>query len=459
MPVLARPQTRRYRAAKFVKRHPWNVAVAGLFVLGMTSAVVFSQHQAELARRQAVRAQHISVFLEDLLGSPNPNWYNTLRKKAKDITITEVLDQLGSRLGTELANEPDVEIELRRTIGRMYTAVGDHESARTELNAALEKQLAQKDARPVDTARIYNARALENYQTARVREGLNDGKAALALLNRMPRSQDREVKETWMEAYNAIGIAAGRLGLMPEAEKALDEALRLSRELFGNGGSTPVNLGALGVLYHMQGRIEEATRAETEALSIYNSRGGAAAESLEPLRELGSLCLDRGEYVCASDYLGKALAVSRASYGPDSLFTLNILVQRGLLLGLTGHRAEGLREMERVRELYLKIAGANSVYTASADAQIGRLELESGNLASAESRLRSAYATYRQILPEDDVRTLRLAGQIGECLLRLGKSDEGLRLLRVSQESLVRTLGPNNRWAQEARERLQRVDR
>jgi len=129
----------------------------------------------------------------------------------------------------------------------MYSAIGDHESVRTELNAALEKQLARKDARPVDTAKIYNARALENYQTARVREGLNDGKAALALLNRMPRSQDREVKETWMEAYNAIGIAAGRLGLMSEAEEALGEALKLSRELFGNGGSTPINLGALGV--------------------------------------------------------------------------------------------------------------------------------------------------------------------------------------------------------------------
>ena len=169
-----------------------------------------------------------------------------------------------------------------------------------------------------------------------------------------------------------------------------------------------------------------------------------AAESLEPLRELGSLCLDRGDYVCASDYLHRALDVSLGSYGPDSLFTPNILVQRGLLLGLTGHRAEGLREIQSVRERYIKIAGANSVYTASADAQIGRLELESGNLAAAESRSRSAYAAYRQILPKDDVRTLRLAGQLGECLLRLGKRDEALRLLRESRESLVQELGPNS---------------
>jgi len=119
-------------------------------------------------------------------------------------------------------------------------------------------------------------------------------------------------------------------------------------------------------------------------------------------------------------------------------------VQRGLLLGLTGHRAEGLREIQSVRERYTKIAGANSVYTASADAQIGRLELESGNLAAAESRSRSAYAAYRQILPKDDVRTLRLAGQLGECLLRLDKRDEALRLLRESRESLVQELGPNS---------------
>ena len=134
-------------------------------------------------------------------------------------------------------------------------------------------------------------------------------------------------------------------------------------------------------------------------------------------------------------------------------------MQRGLLLGLTGHRAEGLREIQSVRERYTKIAGANSVYTASADAQIGRLELESGNLATAESRSRAAYTAYRQILPTDDVRTLRLAGQLGECLLRLGKRDEALRLLRKSRESLVQELGPTNPWAQEATERLQKGER
>ena len=66
---------------------------------------------------------------------------------------------------------------------------------------------------------------------------------------------------------------------MSEAEEALGEALKLSQELFGNGGSTPINLGALGVLYHMRGRMEDATHAEMEAMSIYNSREGVAAKS------------------------------------------------------------------------------------------------------------------------------------------------------------------------------------
>ena len=124
LPVSARPQTRLYRAAKFVRRNPWNVALAGLFVLGMTARSCSPNTRQSSPAAKAVRAQHISVFLEDLLGSPNPNWHNTLRTEAKDITITEVLGELRSRLGTELAGEPDVEIELRRTIGRMYTATG-----------------------------------------------------------------------------------------------------------------------------------------------------------------------------------------------------------------------------------------------------------------------------------------------------------------------------------------------
>ena len=103
LPVSARPQTRLYRAAKFVRRNPWNVALAGLFVLGMTARSCSPNTRQSSPAANAVRAQHISVFLEDLLGSPNPNWHNTLRTKAKDITITEVLGELRSRLGTELA--------------------------------------------------------------------------------------------------------------------------------------------------------------------------------------------------------------------------------------------------------------------------------------------------------------------------------------------------------------------
>jgi len=38
-----------------------------------------------------------------------------------------------------------------------------------------------------------------------------------------------------------------------------------------------------------------------------------------------------------------------------------------------------------------------------------------GQFGTAESRFRPAYTAYRQILPTEDVRTLRLAGQLVSC--------------------------------------------
>src|SRR5262249_38528558 len=56
-PVLARPQTRRYRAMKFVRRHSGGVAAAAAIVLVLAGGLAASAYQARLAesRLQQVR--------------------------------------------------------------------------------------------------------------------------------------------------------------------------------------------------------------------------------------------------------------------------------------------------------------------------------------------------------------------------------------------------------------------
>jgi serine/threonine-protein kinase len=455
-PVLAHPARWSYRSRKFVRRHPWNVALASAFVLGMTGAVVYSTRQANLARRQAVRAQHFSNFLGDLLSSPNPSWYNTLKSRGKNVTVVEVLGELRGRLGKELGSEPDVEIDLHRSIGRMYTAVGDHESARAELSAALQKQLALKDARPEDTAKIYVARAAENYYTANFAQTLADARAALGALGPPGRREVRDVAEVRMEAWNAAGVASSELGVKSDAEIALIEALRLSRELSGTGGGTPASLGALATFYYRYGRLEESARLSQEALSLYRP---GSAESANRIRDLGLICIERRDYACAGDHLQRALNIAEASFGPASLFSLHIHFAHGHILGVTGKHAEGLREIQSAREGAIRLGGLDSLLVAEADVRLGRMEMESGNFAGAEGPLRRAQAIFQKNLPKDDPRLLNIVSRMGECLIGLGKRDEGARLLQESHLELEATLGKDNFWTQEAKQRLEKIGR
>ncbi len=209
-PVLAHPPGWFYRASKFVRRHPWNMALTAIFVIGMTAAVVFSLHQATLARREAARAQHINTFLTDVFGAPNPGWMNNLKSRGKNVTVLEVVNELRSRLGNDLAQEPEVEVDLRRAVGLMYSSIGDHEAAREQLALALSRQLAEKNADRTLTAKLYVARGdVEESQRLRSNDASRMASAALDLLGKRGVPSDREAR---MEAYNMVAFANYALG-------------------------------------------------------------------------------------------------------------------------------------------------------------------------------------------------------------------------------------------------------
>ena len=57
VPVLARPDTLRYRASKFVKRNTAAVLAGSLFVLALLAGIVTTSWQAHIAKAQRERAE------------------------------------------------------------------------------------------------------------------------------------------------------------------------------------------------------------------------------------------------------------------------------------------------------------------------------------------------------------------------------------------------------------------
>ncbi len=107
LPVLARPQTRGYRAARFLARNRKAVAFAAV-----AAVIVFSLGgYALLAQRRALeqgrRAQQVNAFLMRLLQSTNPRFGGR-----RDETVFQLVELALAQADTMLAEQPKVKADL-----------------------------------------------------------------------------------------------------------------------------------------------------------------------------------------------------------------------------------------------------------------------------------------------------------------------------------------------------------
>ncbi len=455
-PVEAKPATLAYRAAKFVGRNRLAVAAAAVFVHLLIGATLFSLYQANAARKEARRAERINKFMNGVLGAADPGWYNTLKTKGQNVTVLDVLTEMRSRIGPQFGDDPEVEIRLRRTIGRTFAVVGKHAESRDELEIALRRQLQMAGPDHPDTAQIYRELSAEDYQSLHTVEGLEHARAAVNIFEKTARSEDRE---GLMESYNLVAVNAYGSGHpLQESEDAQSRALAISRELFGKGGATPVGVGALESLKLQAGKFEEAETLLKEAMDLFRAGStGPGYESNGMIRDQGIICMERGDYPCAITRLEEAYKGYRESAGEASLYLNGIRIFLGLSRGLNGQPAEGLRELDDVAARYVASGGSGAAqFLASVDEDRGRLHMAMNQPAAAEPEFRRALA-YVSKNRSGWTRNEVLRSRLGECLAAEGKNSEAIPMLSDSLNMIRAQMGPAHIWTRGAEDRLKRV--
>ena len=107
------------------------------------------------------------------------------------------------------SGDPEVEIRLRRTIGRMYGVLAKHGEARAQLQLALQKQLPL--ARPDDPSlgMLYVDLAGVEYRNQQATEAERDAQSAASILEK---ARGRENRIALMFAYNYLGVARTQNG-------------------------------------------------------------------------------------------------------------------------------------------------------------------------------------------------------------------------------------------------------
>ena len=146
--VEACPPSTTYRFRKFAHRHKVGVAAGAavaaallLGVAGTTSGMIWALHEREAAQASAARAttqaersNQVAHFLEDMLQGVAPGV-----ALGHDTTmLREIVDQTSLRVEKDLKDQPEVQIDLNLTLGKVYFALQLYKEMETNARHTLE---------------------------------------------------------------------------------------------------------------------------------------------------------------------------------------------------------------------------------------------------------------------------------------------------------------------------------
>jgi tetratricopeptide (TPR) repeat protein len=452
LPVAAQPETWRYRARTFVRRHRVAVTVAAVVAAVLVTVTTVAIRQARIADEQRARAEQVTSFVTGFLGatSSGPNW--DLHNKGVALRVVELADRVAERVGVDLGTQPEAEATLRSVLALTYYQMGEIQKSRDHAARAL--QLYDRLYPQTDPRRF----SVELVQ-ASVENALGQFAAAEARAQR--------IGSTWRDPTPAdqavigmqLGLAQLRLGKVDLAEQTFATTLV---------------------------RVEAALGANHPSVGLLASY-------------LALAFLERGQFERAASELERAAAISRATFKDTSMPRAWALVNLANAYRFLGRNDEVLRTAEESYEQFKGALGEGHYSTvhplafiAYAKALRGDPDAEAvarkavavqaslpgdhyeravglsflgfvlmheqnrGGLPEARAVLERALELRRKAFAAPNWRIAETAGWLGEAIARQGDRAAGRPLLEESAAMFTTLYGTDNPRAVDALARLAR---
>jgi eukaryotic-like serine/threonine-protein kinase len=359
-PVLARPESRRYRIGKFVKRHKPTVLASALALIVLITGIIAFAWQYNIAAAERDRARleaetsfQVAGFMQGLFASIDPSI-----ARSDTMTARQLLDRGATQIRTELAGQPDVQARMLDVLGDVYSSLWLFEEAEDAYNQALEIRLNNQDIPEEDVA----------------------------------------------QSYHNLGKVFTRDGTFPKADSLLHLALSMKIELHGEmHPSTAMSIREIATLNFKLGEYDQAIDQYKKALSIYERDVGMEHEAsiLGLNSDIGWTYYVKGEYTTAEQYVRQSLERRRELYPgvhPDVWSGLDKLSQ--IMLAQARYeesRVLRFENLDMARTLY----GENHPITAVAYANYSSLLKELERYAEAEEYHQLAHRIFLKNLGEN----------------------------------------------------------
>ncbi len=468
-PVVACPPSAAYRFQKFARRHRTALAAGAVITVALVAAAAVSmwqavratraereqsrlRQQAETARNneaklrvraeadekkaetEAARSAQVAQFLKDMLQGVGP-----AVALGRDTTmLREILDQTAQRLSKDLKDQPEVEADLRETLGVVYRDLSEYAHAEAMLREALalQKKLHGNE-HPAVASSLHNLAEVFRLQ-GKYPEAEAGFREALALRRKLYGHEHPTVAAS----LQGLGEVLRREGKYAEAEAALREALAMRQKLFGNDNlEVARSLTGLGILLRSEGKLTEAEQVLREALALQKKLHGndhpEVAYTLYNL--LGALRRMPGKTAEAETGLRELATMQKRLLG-DHRETGQTLYALGLTLNDEGKLTEAEQVLREGLAMQKKVLGDHIDVSGSLRA-VADVLAKQGKLAEAESLDREALALARKLYGNEHLAVAQVLLNLGLVLRDQGRLAEAETLFSQSLAMRRKLLG------------------
>ena len=453
-PILGRPASRAYLTARFLQRHWVASSLAAVLALALAAATGVSVQQARLARAEAERArvesQRAQVesqratafngFLTRMLSAANPLWTNADAARAGTITVREVLDGAGQLITTDAGLAPEVEADIRLSLGATYAGLNVPDAAREHLEQALA--LARRLGLAKEAATAQRHLTTTYLSSGNPQEAERQARPALEYA----RAHSDADPESHFILANDLSLALSNQGRRDEGRRFLREAADvIERHGIRSGGAAAV-VHNLGVDFSLQGDHALAEKYMRRSVAMMESMPSLPAEHAMALRTLADFLLIQERHTEALELATRAAAEADRVWPDTHPHRHSVRMTLGNALTAAGQPAEGRDALRAAIAGWERIRPPGHIETLTPLIGLATAERALGHLAEALAIARRAergldrYPTFtsRGAAAREVGLALRAMGREAEARVALQRSYEVYRTIAGEQHPNTR---------------------
>jgi serine/threonine protein kinase/tetratricopeptide (TPR) repeat protein len=438
-PLEARPDTLRYRSAKFIRRNGEGVATAAFVFVVMVGLVTFFTVRLAKARdaamAEAARTQRIQRFMTNLFQGGD-----AAAGPADSLRVVTLLDR-GVLEAKTLTSDPKAQAELYQNLGEIYQKLGKFDPADSLLRLALDQRKSLFGADSPEVAESLVALGLLRCDQAHLEEAEQLVRQGLEMDRRhLPRDHPAVAK-----ALLAFGRVLAQRGSYDQAIPALSEAVRIESAPSVAPTDLAASLSALADAQYSAGHYGVCEALYRRVLDMHRKLyGGRHPLVAEDLGNLGSVKEDLGYYSEAEQFDRQALEITESYYGKDHPNTATELTMLGRSLEYQNKFDQSVEALQQALAIQEHVYGHVHPSVAEIINELGNVASMRDNYDDAEARFQQVVDIYRAVYGDHHYLVAIALSNAAYVYVNKKEYARAEPMFRDVVRRFTETLGPDN---------------